>query len=260
MDDPKISLSVIMPALNEEQNIEKAVTNALNGLDDFGIDGEVIVINDGSSDKTPALVAAIQDRDDRVKMVSHESPWGFGASFWDGVDHATKEHVVLLPGDNENDPWEIMRYVPLLGHVDIVIPFVYNKEARSVYRRMLSFTYRMIVNVTFHTNLNYTNGTILYRRALLMSLPHRSGSFFFQTDILIRLLRQGYLFAEVPYRLDQREGGVSKAVSFPSFVQVGKGYLKLFKDIYKKGDGPEAMLSESRSANRHNEQNDRFKA
>lgn len=259
MNEAQTSLSVIMPALNEELNIEKAVNNALNALDDFGIDGEVLVVNDGSSDQTPGLVAAIQDQEPRVRMISHESPWGFGASFWDGVDHATKDHVVLLPGDNENDPWEIMRYVPLLGHVDIVIPFVYNKEARSVYRRILSFTYRLIINVTFHTNLNYTNGTVLYRKALLLDLPYRSGSFFFQTDILIRLLRQGYLFAEVPYRLDQREGGVSKAVSFPSFLQVAKGFLKLFRDIYR-GDEPASMLPESRSANRHHTKNERFKA
>ncbi|MDT8447115.1 MAG: glycosyltransferase family 2 protein [bacterium] len=253
----QLSLSVIMPALNEENNIEKSVRNALNAIDDYKIDGQVVVVNDGSSDRTQEIATNLQAQDDRVKVVTHEKPWGFGASFWDGVDHATKDHVVLLPGDNENDPWEILMYSPLLEHVDIVIPFVYNKEVRSTYRRILSFVYRMVVNVTFRTNLNYTNGTVLYNRSILMQLPHRSNSFFFQTDILIRLLHRGYLFAEVPYRLEQREGGVSKAVSFPNFVQVAKGYLRLFKDMHYHGDDAQ-VLDDTKSANRNRVSNDRF--
>jgi hypothetical protein len=65
-----------------------------------------------------------------------------------------------------------------------------------------------------------------------LELPHRSSGFFFQTDILIRLIKKGYLFAEVPYRLGLRKAGASKAVSFPSLLQVIRGYLVLLKDIY----------------------------
>ena len=94
----------------------------------------------------------------------------------------------------------------------------------------------MIINASFRTNLNYTNGTILYRVAALRTLEHRNTNFFFQTDILIRLIKNGYLFAEVPYRLEQREQGVTKAVSFPSFVRVAKGYMRLLKDQYQGTD------------------------
>ena len=225
-------ISIVMPALNEEKNIIAAIDNTLVAFEDFSIEGEIIVVNDGSTDSTPGVVMQKMEKDKRIWMLNHDRPKGIGASFWDGVDHAKGEFVVMLPGDNENDPWEILQYYKLLNSVDIVIPFVFNKQARSLFRNALSFLYRFIINSTFLVYFNYTNGTVLYRRSLLKELDFRSNGFFFQTDILIRLVKKGYLFAEVPYKLGVRKKGVSKAVSFPSLMQVMKGYLRLVNDNY----------------------------
>lgn len=225
-------LSVVMPALNERVNVGAAIRNTLAAFDDFGLAGEIVVIDDGSTDGTGDLVREVAARDERVRLFRHDAPRGVGASFWDGVGNARGEFVCMLPGDNENDPWELFRYHRLLEHVDILIPFVFNKQARSLFRNGLSFLYRFIINTTFLVSFNYTNGTILYRKAILDEIAFRSSGFFFQTDILIRAVKRGYLFAEVPYRLNQRLGGVSKAVSFPSFLNVVRGYVRLVKDVY----------------------------
>ncbi len=232
MENNKIAISVIMPALNEEKNISLAVANTLKALDDFEINGEIIVINDGSTDKTEEIVLEITKKDDRVRLVKHASPQGIGASFWQGVDKAGGNAVVMLPGDNENDPWEIFRYYKLLDQVDIVIPFIYNREERNIFRNTLSLLYRFIINSTFLVNFNYTNGTVLYRKSLLKELNYRNQGFFFQTDILIRTVKKGYLFAEVPYKLGSRRCGASKAVNFPSFMKVVRGYIRLVRDHY----------------------------
>ncbi len=227
-----LDVSVIMPALNEEKNISLAIKNALRAFEECGIAGEIIVINDGSKDRTKEIVEGFLQSDKRVRILNHNKPQGIGASFWDWVDNAYGASIVLLPGDNENDPWEIFRYFKLLEHVDIIIPFVFNKEVRSIFRNTLSFVYRFIINSTFLVNFNYTNGTALYRRSMLKELDFRSTGFFFQTDILVRTVKKGYLFAEVPYRLGLRKDGVSKAVSFPSLFKVVKGYLRLIRDFY----------------------------
>jgi len=222
-----------MPALNEEKNVFQAIENGIRSFDTFDIRGEIIVVNDGSSDRTGEIIEkAIMQYGEKVRQITHEKPQGIGACFWEGVNVAFGEGVVMMPGDNENDPDEILRYHKLLNHVDLVIPFVYNKHVRSFFRMFLSFAYRFIVNTTFLVNLHYTNGTILYRKSILQTLTHRSWGFFFQTDIAIRLLKLGYLFAEVPYRVSLRKEGLSKAVTFPSLLQVVKGYLRLVKEIY----------------------------
>ena len=257
MQSENIQISVIMPALNEEKNIRNAVTNTLLALDDLHINSEIIVVNDGSSDKTEEIVSGLMKGDTRLRTIKHSTPQGIGRSFWDGVDNARGEIIVMLPGDNENDPWEIFRYYGLLEHVDIVIPFIFNKEARSILRNALSFFYRFIINTTFLVNFNYTNGTVMYRRSILNELNYRSSGFFFQTDILIRTVKKGYLFAEVPYRLGLRKGGVSKAVTFPSLVKVAGGYLRLVRDYYfaKDGNGQTPFSSNSLTATRRNAEN-----
>jgi dolichol-phosphate mannosyltransferase len=228
----KLSLSVIMPALNEEENIQAAVESTLQAFDDFQLDGEVIVVNDGSTDRTPEIVTALMAHEPRLRILHHERPQGIGAAFWDGITHAQGTIVTMFPGDNENDPWETLRYAHLLEHVDIVIPFVFNKEVRSPLRNVLSDVFRLIINGTFWVNFNYTNGTILYRKSILENISSCSAGFFFQTDIVVRVVKRGYLFAEVPYRLRVREHGASKAVSWASLQKVINGYLRLVRDIY----------------------------
>jgi len=228
-------ISIIVPALNEEKNVLLTINNALAALKDSRVAGEIIVVNDGSTDSTPLLVGKkMKENPGIIRIINHEKPKGVGASFWDGIDQALGDVVVMLPGDNENDAKEILRYYGLMENVDIVIPFIVNKEVRPFFRRILSSLYRFIINTTFLVNFRYTNGTILYRKSALKESAHRSNGFFFQTDILIRLVKKGYLFAEVPCRLGTRKEGTSKAITLSSLIQLIKDYLYLVRDYYFK--------------------------
>ena len=228
-----IVISVIIPALNEEENIAMAINNALSDFKELGLAGEIIVVNDGSTDSTPTLIKRkSEENPDIVKIVNHDVCKGIGTSFWDGVDMAKGDVVFMSPADNENDIKEILRYVHLFNDVDVIIPFCFNKEARTLLRNIISLIYIIIVNSTFRINLHYTNGTIIYRTRLLRELGHRRKGFFFQTDIIVRLIRRRYLFAEVPYELKLRHEGISKALTWFSLYEVVKGYLNLCKDIY----------------------------
>ena len=238
-EDSKKRLSVIMPALNEASNISQALSRTLEAFDFFKIAGEIVIVNDGSTDRTQVLIEQkSKENPGRIRVIQHNRPKGIGASFWEGVGRAEGEIVVMIPGDNENDPRETLRYYRLLEHVDIVIPFIFNREVRSFFRNLLSFLYRFIINTTFLVNFNYTNGTVLYKKSILKELDYHSQGFFFQTDILIRSVKKGYLFAEVPYKLGVRKSGSSNAISFPSLFWVIKGYLRLVKDYYFKKDKP----------------------
>lgn len=244
-------ITIVMPALNEEKNITQAVDDTLAAFKEYGMDGEILVINDGSTDSTPELVGRkMGELPDKVRMLTHAKPQGIGSSFWDGVDNAKGDVICLLPGDNENIPGEILRYARLLEDVDLVIPFVFNREVRSRLRNFMSRNYLRVINCTFGTSLNYTTGTVLYRRSLLKELPARRMGFFFQTDILIRLVKRGYLFAEVPYRLRKREEGKSKAMRLCSLGDIIKGYLRLMWDVNIMGKAKGDYARDSITAKR----------
>ena len=227
-----LSLSVVMPCLNEESNAADAVRATLGAFDSAGISGEIIVVDDGSSDRTRAIAEELVLRDRRVRLIHHETPKGIGSSFWDGVLASSMSCVTLIPGDNENEPREAMTYLPLCRHVDIVVPFVCNAEVRSKMRRIISSVYRFIVNFSFGTNLNYTNGTVIYNTDVLKEITLYSKGFFYQTELLIRLIRSGYLYAEVPYFLKERRMGITKALSLKSLRVVMAGYFKLMWDVH----------------------------
>ena len=244
-ENRKIQISFLMPALNEEANIADALDHGREAFDRSEISGEIIVVDDGSTDKTARIVKEkmAEDKGERIKLIQHPRSRGVGASFRDGLKEARGEIVAFMPGDDENEPGEILRYFPLLREVDMVVPFVYNKEVRPPRRNLLSAIYRMIINISFGVNFNYTNGTVLYRRSILTDSPNTSNGFFFQTENIVRAARRGYLFAEVPYRLDVRASGESKAVSLRSLLSVIKNFLDLIKESHFSGRSLPAGLS-----------------
>jgi len=226
------TLSIIMPALNEENNIADAVCNALKSMVKHNIEGEVIVVNDGSTDSTRKRVEELVVKNPAVRLINHDFPCGIGFSFWDGMKNSVKDVVVMFPGDNENDPDDAMEFYKLMDLVDIVVPFIHNAEMRDKKRRLISSLYRFILNMSFGVSLNYTNGTVFYRRAVLHDIKLKSHGFFYQGELLIRLIRKGYLFAEVPNYLMVRKGGKSKATTLKSLLAVIKDYLGLMFDIH----------------------------
>jgi dolichol-phosphate mannosyltransferase len=223
-----------MPSLNEEKNIENAINSTLSAFDEFNIDGEIIVINDGSTDKTQEIVEKMKTDNLKIQIINHDKPFGIGYSFFDGVKKSIADVVVMFPGDNENDPYDALSFFYLMNNVDIIVPFIHNNEVRHRFRRLISSIYRFIINMSFGVNLNYTNGTVFYRRKILDNVTLKSNGFFYQAELLIKLIRKGYLFAEVPNFLSIRNTGKSKATTLKSLIKVIINYLKLIVEIHIK--------------------------
>lgn len=243
-------ISVVMPALNEEANLGRAVESALDAFARLSLRGEIILVDDGSTDGTTEIGKALQRKHPFLRLLRHESPQGIGRSFWDGVQLAQGEVVTLLPGDGENDGYEILRYLPLMEQVDVVVPFVFNRGARSALRAFVSRFYRAVVNLSFGTSLNYLNGTVMYRRCLLGEITLRSNGFFYQTELLVKCLRAGYLYAEVPYGLGAREAGESKALIWKNISRVIGDYLRTLASVRGVRKLPARLAPESVSAAR----------
>lgn len=229
--DP-LGITVVMPCLNEEANVRQAMDSTLQAFDAYKLDGELIVVNDGSNDGTRAVVEERARLDFRIRLLNHDRPLGIGRSFFDGVQQAGKEFVTMFPGDNENDPMDALTYINIARDVDIIVPFIHNVEIRSRMRRLTSALYRLIINLSFGMNLNYTNGTVIYNTMMLRGIKPRAQGFFYQAEILIRLIRQGYLYAETPHFLADRSSGKTKALSLKSLRDVSLAYLHLMADVH----------------------------
>lgn len=228
----KKSLTIIIPALEEESNLMSVVIKIIDTCRRNDLDWELILVNDGSRDRTGKIVEELAKTEPRIKVINHQRSRGIGFCFREGVKIAGKDILTWLPADGESELEELLRYCYLLNHLDIVIPFVTNTEVRSLKRRIFSTAYRWIVNLSFNTTFNYTNGNVLYNRKVFNIVKISSNSFFFQTECLIRAVRSGFIFAEVPVRLKKRERGNSKALTFKSFCNVVLDYIRFFINVH----------------------------
>ncbi len=230
-----MSLSVVVPALNEEIALDDTMKRLCKALNENGTSWEIILINDGSTDRTQTLISMWANNEPRIKPVRHERPMGIGYCFKEGIEISTKDAITWLPADGENDPSGLLKNLPLLEQVDMVIPFVLNAGIRPWTRRILSRVYLWIVNVSFGTRFKYTNGNVIYRRAAFEIIKPKSNSFFYQAECLIRGVRCGFSFIEVPVQLRKGLRGHSKALGLKSFCTLAYEFMHLFYEMHIKG-------------------------
>ena len=224
-------ITVIMPALNEERCLEPSAANVLAAFARFGLAGELLIVNDGSGDRTGAVAEELAGRHGEIRVLHHATPRGIGAAFRSGLGHARGELIVYIPGDGEIDAAEILQYAHLMDKVEMVVPFVRNPEIRRRSRRLLSSCYTVIMGRTFGVSLKYLNGTVLYRTAILEGITLRNEGFLYQAELLIKAVRKGHRYAEVPYRQQPRLDGRSKSVTLRSLKTVLAGYLGMVAEI-----------------------------
>ncbi len=221
-----LSVSIIIPAFNEEKHLKDAVEGLLVVLNKESLDWEILIINDCSSDKTGEIADSLTQKDERIKAVHNKKNRGLGYNFRKGTKLAKGEYVTWLPGDNENDPESLIDTIKKAGEKDIVIAYTSNMEVRAKNRRLLSNIYTKINNTLFGLNLNYYNGLSVYKRDLLMKTPKWGNSFAFAAEILVQLLKSGATYIEVPIKIKPTQK--TSALKLKNFIGVGKAISSLF--------------------------------
>jgi hypothetical protein len=159
---------------------------------------------------------------------------GFGYNYTRGVELARMEYVAMFPGDNEIPGEAIRAILVSVGAVDIVVPYISTPAVRSWSRRVISAAFVSLVNLLFGLRLRYFNGPCVHRRVLLQAVPMRTHGFAYMAAILVRLIRSGHSYVEVPMRLQIRQHGRSKAFKPRNIVSVLIAIARLFWDVRVK--------------------------
>jgi len=219
------SLTVIMTALNEQNNIKEALLQMHEALSSSLNEFRIVVIDDGSSDRT--YENATELNLPHVKVLRNERNLGTGKSVSDYFPFIETDFYCWYPTDLELSPYEIAKALLLIEDHDIVVSFITGDE-RSLWRRFLSKTFTQILNLSFGRELPYYNGVSLIRRELL---PEKSlissRRFFTHAEILILSMKEGVKLTTVGFTLFPRSAGESKAMRLNAFWDVGVNYLKL---------------------------------
>lgn len=226
-------VSVIIPALNEQENIEAAVASAHEALAGRVEDYELLLFDDGSTDQTGAIMERIASTDSKVRVTHHERPRNLGGVYKHGIALARYEYIFLVPGDNENPTSAIIPVVDLIGRADIIVPYAMNQHDRPLHRRIGSRGYTFLMNHLFGIGLKYFNGTVIHRTDLLRTIPIHTDSFGYQAEILVKTLRAGASFHEVGIRIDAKPASrKSNALTKKNLMAVGQSLGDLFLEVH----------------------------
>ncbi|MFL6334279.1 MAG: glycosyltransferase family 2 protein [Pyrinomonadaceae bacterium] len=229
-------ISVFFPAYNDEASIAGLVGEALALLPSLTDDFEVIVVNDGSTDGTAAVLDELARADPRVRVIRHEVNRGYGAALRAGFAGATKELVFYTDGDGQYDVRELARLRPLLAEgVDIVNGYKIQR-ADGWQRKALGAVYNGLAHLLFSIPIRDVDCDfrLLRRRAVeAVELVSSSGSIC--VELVHKLDRAGCVFAEVPVRHRPRRHGRSQFLTPRRVARTAFDLLSLWLKVAAPG-------------------------
>jgi len=204
----RISLSLVMPGLNEEVNIEPAVRRALAALERLTDDFEILVIDDGSTDRMGAIADRLAAEDPRIRVLHNERNLNYGVSLHRGIRAARCDWVLHDGMDLPLAPEDIGLFTPHFGDSDVIVAARTSREAHSPWRKLTSWVNHLLLRVIFAPRVKDLNFVQFYRRSWASSVPLRSTSPAFVTpELILRAERNGLRVREISAEFRRREAG-----------------------------------------------------
>jgi dolichol-phosphate mannosyltransferase len=223
-----MKLSVVIPARNEEEAVAETLSSLLDTLHAEAIPCEIIVVDDGSTDKTACIVRGLSARHPEIRLVQNMSQHGFGMAVRCGLHETTGEAVAIVMADSSDSPADVVQcYRRLLQGPDCVFGsrFIHGSRVHDypIHKLILNRLANWFIKALFGVPFNdFTNAFKLYRREVIAGMqPLISPHFNLTVEMPLKAITRGYSFAVVPISWTNRKTGVSKL----KIKEMGSRYL-----------------------------------
>lgn len=184
------SLSLVLPAFNEEANIAEVTREALDALPRYADSFQIIIVDDGSRDRTAEIAAGLARADQRVAVVRHERNRGYGAALVTGFNATTGDYVMFMDADRQFDINDLRLLTPFATDYDIVAGFRMERND-PLHRRVFAETFNVAVRVLFGVHLRDIDCAFkLFRGDMLRSIPLSAPGALINTEIQAKARRQ----------------------------------------------------------------------
>ena len=206
-------VSVCFPAYNEGQTLRAVLEDARALLAGSGLDYEILICDDGSTDETPAIIREIAAGEPRIRAWRHDRNQGIFATFEDLYAQAAKEFVFLNSTDEQWETRVLFDLLPLTASADVVIASRRDKHYPPV-RRAVSWAFNALPGLLFGVRVYDAGAVKLMRRDIITRCALVSRSPFSEAERLIRAARLGYRIVEHPVETRPRRGGQGRGASW----------------------------------------------
>ena len=218
---------------------------------EVGISYDIVIMDDCSTDRSVELIVDYLRRhpDLPITLYVNEVNQGVGANYAEAAFRCRGKYYRMICGDNVESKEALVTIFRRVGEADMIIPYPADTTFRGPFRRGVSRTFTVIVNLLSGYRIRYYNGLAVHFRYNVMRWHSNSHGFGFQADLITRLLDLKATYVEVPVYPNERAGGETKAFKFRNLCSVGHTLLEIWVRRLGKLVYPEATrrpLSELR--------------
>jgi glycosyltransferase involved in cell wall biosynthesis len=211
------SLSLVLPAHNEQDNIRPVVERALEVLPRYANEFEIFVVNDGSRDQTPQIADALAAEDTRVQVIHHPRNRGYGGALTSGFKAASGDFIMFMDADRQFDIADIGLLAPFIGKFDIVAGFRMERND-PLHRRVFAEIFNVTVRILFGIHLRDIDCAFkVFRADLLKTMELTAPGALINTEIQAKSRRQGATLEQVgvhhyPRVAGEASGGSARVI------------------------------------------------
>lgn len=222
-------ITAFFPAFNDAGTIGSMVLITMKTLEELTDDYEVIVVENGSTDYTVAVLEELDKKYERLRVLSHREPLGYGGALRVGFANATKEFIFYTDGDAQYDPRELKLLLPAMrDDIDIVNGWKIDR-GDPLHRIIIGRVYHHLVKFLFGFKLRDVDCDFrLIRREIFDVVELESDSGTICLEMVKKIQDAGYRFSEVPVHHFHRTYGKSQFFNFPRLWRTGVQLIGLW--------------------------------
>ena len=223
-------LTFFFPVYDEEASVEAVVREGLAKLPRFCDELEVVVVDDGSRDRTGEIADRLAREDPRVRVIHHRPNRGYGGAIRSGLEAARLPYVFFTDGDLQFDLDDLQRLMPLIGEADVVVGYR-ERRADPPKRLFIAWVYNTLIRVLFVAPFRDVDCAFkLFRRSVFERVPLqrvRSNGAFFSPELLLVLRAARVRIAQVGVRHFPRRTGEEKGATLRVVLRAIRDLLRL---------------------------------
>ena len=229
---PRESITVFFPLYNEEDNLHAAVGSAAEILETLTDDYEILLIDDASTDRTPAMADALAEADPRIRVIHHPRNLRLGGALKTGFRSASKDLVLYSDADYPFDMIELVKAVRIIRQSDVVAAYRLDRTGEGPLRTVYSFGWNLLIKILFGLRVKDVNFSFkLVRRKVFEKVHLKGDSSFIDAELLIRCQYCGFRILQMGVDYFPRSRGVSTLSSFDTIRKMVKEMLRLYPEL-----------------------------
>ena len=203
-------LSIVLPAFNEEENIETAIRKAVDAVAPLVDNYQIVVVDDGSSDSTPIVLQRLQEEmGSRLVLVTHEENKGYGIALRSGFKISQGSFIFYTDSDCQFNLSELESFLPEIEKFDFILGYRVGRQDGEL-RLLVSNGYNALASFAFGLEVRDLNCSFkLFRREVLLALDLEDDHFFIDTEIVVKLYKAGCSYKQKGVRHYPRTRGRS---------------------------------------------------